>query len=244
MNSESPVAGDLILIFKSRRLKALSTTAQYLLRLKKTNISHIAIAMSSSMALHSTPGLGVHHISLDKLLSPDNCHGYRVLRHTTIGASNKHQQELRASLLYFLGQGYIKIDWLRRRDSSSVCSMLAAKAFRRVGHPLIQRKSALVLPIDIERLRHHKDWIEVTGEYTDHLLHALEHGANRETKNAIFKMRKHSEFSSNFIARAELTIRETSLMMEDTSSLLSKGSKFLGSALPELPIPTKQWDSK
>jgi Permuted papain-like amidase enzyme, YaeF/YiiX, C92 family len=156
-----PKIGDIILFRQPTDLKSPNTLAQSVLRRRKALFSHVAISVGEFFAIHAMPDEGVHVVPLSSF-SKDLL---LVYRHVKVDENLDLQLQLRSRLFYYFGQPYNRAFWLRRFETASYCSELAAKAYADVGLPLSHRNPKHVLPVDLQDLPV-DEWTAVTVAYS------------------------------------------------------------------------------
>lgn len=160
-----PIIGDIFLIRSHSQNKTPNTVAQTLLRFRKASFSHVAIQIGEFNTIHAMPKGGVHVVKTAELLkhiSPENA---IVLRHRDMQKNVTLQIKLREKLFFYYKQPYNFAFFLRMREVASYCSELAAKAYKDIGVPISMKNPRHVLPVDLEALRQHPDWQDVSLAY-------------------------------------------------------------------------------
>jgi hypothetical protein len=164
MNITTPaVTGDIILISQAK--KNYNLVAQFLLRGKKAEHRHVAIALYNFSLIHAMPESGVHLVSLVKYLNENR--DFVVFRNR-YATTDDYPYLLEKYIRYYNLQGYSVFNYYIHSRRHSYCSELAAKAYEKSGLRLVEdkMKTRKVLPSDIYRhVSNHPDWLNITDEY-------------------------------------------------------------------------------
>ena len=159
-----PEIGDILLIPLHDLEKSPNTFAQSILRFRRAQFAHVAIAVGRFTALHAMPDDGVHAVWISSLVDPCPQGSLRVIRNISLSGNAELHTKLRSRLLFYYRQKYNIAFFFRRFENASYCSELAAKAYADVGLPLSHRSPKYVLPVDLEQLPADR-WIDVTSAY-------------------------------------------------------------------------------
>lgn len=228
------LAGDLILL-KSSKIGKLNRAYQSLIRGRKADFSHVAIALDHLTALHAIPSGGVQQIEISELLKGKDVVSYRVLRNKKFELDISLHQTIRQNLLFHHGQMYNLAFNFRRLERSSYCSELAAKAYSRTGIPLSSKQPKQVLPVDIQQLGESKEWLDVTSVY----LQTLSDENTVESDPELQKFFENSNATMHeaalFQMEIEATLHEGALNQHATLRLLNEIERVFD--IPKLELP-------
>lgn len=237
------LAGDLILLRPSKGGKSFNTIYQSALRMRKADFSHVAIALDPFTALHAMPTGGVQQVEISELLKGMDGSCFRVLRNKAFEQDLSLQQTIRKDLLFHHGQPYNLAFSFRRRERSSYCSELAAKAYLRSGQPLSHKPPKKVLPVDIERLTNMPGWLVVTSIYIQTMKDEKTVESDPELQKFFENSNATIHETALFQMEVEATLHKSILNQHATLRLLNEIEKVF--EIPELELPepaSEYWD--
>ncbi|MFH4494191.1 YiiX/YebB-like N1pC/P60 family cysteine hydrolase [Vibrio alginolyticus] len=155
--------GDILLVRGGTKFSTSLVKAQKAIY-KKVKSSHVEICVGEGIFIHSTNDGGVHlTFLLDELKEIKD--DWKVIR--LKGISSKEKDALQIASLYYLGQSYNKKYMLPENESSSFCSELIGKIYRKAGITILGgRKPSTVAPAHFDKEIDLGDsWDDVTHEY-------------------------------------------------------------------------------
>lgn len=238
-----PLPGDIVFV-KTGKKKNLSIVGQSVLRATKASYSHVAIVLDPGSLIHSMPGKGVITVGLKTELKSSGKGNITVLRHCDLEKDENKRMELREKLSFYRKQRYNYALSLRRNETSSYCSELAAKAYSDIGIPLVQNAVRNTLPIDLEVLFNDKLWKDVTDEYevdTDYksvIDFSPELAEWLENSDAIIQKTSEAQ------RIAEDHLQQSSKEQARMLALINRLNELTGQEKLDIELPNKYWDTK
>lgn len=223
------LAGDIIFISAAKNVSG-NLIGQSALRMKKATYSHVAITLDHGSIIHAMKGQGVIQEDIETILSQAKDRPIKVIRHIALDNGDSLHQELYKRVLYYHQESYNSKLFLNRKEGSSFCSELAAKAYSDIGIAITKRKPKNTLPLDIHTASDSDQWLDVTDLYLNDIY-------DETTNNTFSKMSEYHRYMNE-------TIHEQAKKQRETLKLINKFNTTYGQPEQKLDIQPEYSNSK